>query len=184
MPGRAKENPLGATVSPGGPAVAASAYPRRPGTVWFEFPPPLLRGGHDHRAPSFLQTDCKSRTGRKISPGLCMCVPGAPGCVPGRLGWDQQDWDSSSPVSTASPHTHLFPRPRSSEGVGSRTEGLFPGEELTNPRSGGAGGAGGESGGSDGGREAAEPRCPAGKAVALPKTPRWASRPGSRLIRH
>lgn len=39
-------------------------------------------------------------------------------------------------------------------------------------------------GGSDGGREAAEPRCPAGKAVALPKTPRWASRPGSRLIRH
>lgn len=43
------------------------------------------------------KSSCDSRAGRKISLGLRyigtvnVCVPGVPDCIPGRLGWDQQD---------------------------------------------------------------------------------------------
>lgn len=83
----------------------------------------------------------------------------------------------SHPSHTRLPLAKAEQQGRREQGVGAASRGRV--NKSRQPRS-----CRGGVRGSDGGREAAEPRCPAGKAVALPKTPRWASRPGSRLIRH
>lgn len=88
-------------------------------------------GGGGNLSGAGIRRDCAC-----VCPGCAVLRPWAARVGPAGLGPPSDPGPTESPYT----HTHLFLRRRSSKGFGSRTEGLFPGEELTNPSSGGAGG--------------------------------------------
>lgn len=163
---------------PGPPAASGPAWSARSGTAQSglsRFVPEMDGSTHPHpnsaNGAAIQEWGSNFLWGWSI-PGLALSVPGVPGRVPGWLGWDQRDRTPPVPVSPSTPP------PSSSPGDVSR------GRVNKSRQRRGSGGGWGAPGGAMGAGRLRSPRCPAGKAVALPKTPRWASRPGSRLIRH